>query len=30
MIIQMKIKEALKAKILQKGDKPIIEWLQNL
>ena len=26
----MKIKEALKTKILQKGDEPIIEWLHNL
>ena len=30
MIIQMKVKEALKAKTLQRGDEPLIEWIQNL
>ena len=30
MIVQMKIKESLKANVQQKGDEPIIEWLQNL
>ena len=29
-IIQMKTPKALKAKILQKGNEPIVEWLQNL
>ena len=30
MIIQMKTQEALKDKILWRGNKPIVEWLQNL
>ena len=27
MILQMKAKEAIEAKILKKGDEPIVEWL---
>ena len=30
MIIQMKVKEAIEAKILKKGNEPLIEWLQSM
>ena len=30
MIIQMKAKEAIEAKILPKGDEPLFEWLQSM
>ena len=30
MILQMKEKEAIEAKILKKGDEPIAEWLQSM
>lgn len=30
MIIHMKAKEAVKAKILPRGDEPIFEWHQGL
>ena len=30
MILQMKVKDAIEAKILKKGDEPIAEWLQSM
>ena len=30
MVLQMKTKEAIEAKILKKGDEPIAEWLQSM
>ena len=30
MIIQMKEKEVVEAKIFPKGDKPLFEWLQSM
>ena len=30
MILQMKAKEAIEAKILKKGDEPIAKWLQSM
>ena len=30
MILQMKAKEVIEAKILKKGDEPIAEWLQSM
>lgn len=30
MIIQMKEKEAIEAKILKKGNEPLFEWLQGM
>ena len=30
MIIQMKEKEAVEAKILKKGNEPLFEWLQGM
>ena len=30
MIIQMKAKEAVEAKILKKGNEPLFEWLQSM
>ena len=30
MIIQMKEKDTIEAKILKKGNEPLIEWLQSM
>ena len=30
MVIQMKEKDAVKAKILKKGNEPLNEWLQSM
>ena len=30
MIIQMKAKEAIEAKVLKKGTEPLFEWLQSM
>ena len=30
MVIRIKVKEAVEAKILQKGDEPLFEWQQSL
>ena len=30
MIIQMKVKDVIEAKILKKGNEPLIEWIQSM